>query len=149
MSAQVWSKLPAELMWEVVLRLPTAKHFQLHVVSRKWQQVLTLAKFRDRCLAAAAGRAGSSEEEKQQQQRVVACVDVAGGGKSTGGSRIPCSCFCRYCHSIDSSVKAKVLYIDLSHFVPDLFWASDGGGTASCASSTTASSSRTTACSTH
>lgn len=35
MDADVWSKLPEELVWEVVVRMvPAAKHFQLHSVSR-------------------------------------------------------------------------------------------------------------------
>lgn len=96
MDPAVWSRMPEDILWQVVLLLPAVKRFQLQLVSRKWRKRLTSTKFCNSFAAAAALR--------ELEESVVACVTPGGGDKPTG--------------------KLKVLEIDLS-FVPREFWTSD------------------------
>lgn len=96
------------------MRLPAAKLFQLHSVSREWRRVLTSANFRNRIAA----------RESEEPPPVVACVqmmrdrdleddrlqvmeDHGASSSSSSSSRV---------HS------KKVVDIDLTSFVPTWFW---------------------------
>lgn len=76
MDEKVWSSLPDDILWEVLVQEPAAKRYQFQLVSRKWRQVLTSPDFRRK--VAARQRQGL---HARQDSSVVAClVEGPGGG---------------------------------------------------------------------
>lgn len=107
MDAELWSKMPEDLMWEVVRFLPAVTLFQWRLVSRKWRRELTSARIRERI-----DDATGTLEQQQPQERVVACVSPPGSA-SGGISNSSASC-------------GNVVEVDLS-MVPSGFWSPTWG----------------------
>lgn len=72
MDARVWSAMPDDILWLLLRHLPFRKQVQLHLVCRKWRQLLTSAHFHNACAAAAAAAAPSARSE--EELRLLACV---------------------------------------------------------------------------
>lgn len=108
MEPAVWSRMPDDLMWRVLVLVPVAKRFQFQAVSHKWRQALTSADFRARCAAAGP---------RDMDERVVACVSPAEYTGSTSSTTTGST-------TTGSSDSSKVVHMDLS-FVPRSFWKSN------------------------
>lgn len=118
MDEAVWSRLPDDLLWRVMVTVPAATRAQLHLVSREWRRVLASAEFRTRVVAHhRAARVGHHGAAAASGSGVVACVAGGGGSPSASSGEDGAN-------SGGKSSNLAAVDVDLA-FVPRGFWKSD------------------------